>query len=298
MSIITKIRTTFSRRRNSFVNPRIYHVTWILYYLLAQLVVDSGGFSHSLDISIIPRHVALICDGNSRWAQIRGLPSSIGHAAGADTLLKCLETLQEVGVSYCTFYGFSTENWKRSDGEIHDILSVIERTAKKFCEKAVKEKVRVEILGDLEDERIPKSLRESLLSIQSRTYTATHDEKSAFTVCLAVNYGGRQDILNACVRLASAISDGSVDSKHISEDDFKGYLCTSNIPDPDFVIRTGGDQRLSNFLLWNLAYAELYFTDVLWPDLDAAELMRALKWFSARSRRFGGRPSNASQITV
>jgi undecaprenyl diphosphate synthase len=296
LMIFIKIRSIFSRQHNAFFKQNNhFHAIWIFYFVISQVIVECNGFSHSLDV---PRHVALICDGNSRWAQARGLPSSFGHAAGSDRLLKCLETLKEKGVSYCTFYGFSTENWKRSDGEIQDILSIIERTANKFCERAIKEKVRVKILGDLDDERIPKSLRDSLMSLQSKTYSATYEEINVFTVCLAINYGGRQDILNACVRLASAISEGSTDSKHISEDDFNRYLSTVNIPDPDLVIRTGGDQRLSNFLLWNLAYTELYFTDVLWPDLDPTELSTALKWFSARSRRYGGRQNNVSQIIV
>jgi undecaprenyl diphosphate synthase len=213
----------------------------------------------------------------------------VGHAAGADRLLDCLETLQQQGVEYCTMYGFSTENWKRSDREIRDILSVIEQTANAFKQRAINENVRVKILGDVVDPRLPQSLKDALISLEEETYSAAHNADGLLTVCLAINYGGRQDILNASLKLARAIASGDVNSSDISEESMSYYLCTAGIPDPDFVIRTGGDQRLSNFLLWNLAYAELYFTDTLWPDLDRIELIKALTWFSSRSRRFGGR---------
>jgi undecaprenyl diphosphate synthase len=213
----------------------------------------------------------------------------MGHAAGADRLLDCLTTLQEQGVEYCTMYGFSTENWKRSDREIRDILSVIEHTANAFKRRAVNENVRVKILGNINDPRLPQSLQVALRLLEDETYSAAQNAEGRLTVCLAINYGGRQDILNASLKLARAIASGVVDPSDVSEDLFSGFLYTAEIPDPDFVIRTGGDQRLSNFLLWNLAYAELYFTDALWPDLDKIELIKALTWFSSRSRRFGGR---------
>ena len=247
------------------------------------------------DRHAVPKHVAFICDGNSRWAEARGLPASVGHAAGADRLLHCLETLQEQGVEYCTFYGFSTENWKRSDREIRDILSVIEHTANAFKRRAVDENVRVKILGDIQDPRLPQSLQDALTLLEEETYSAAQNTEGRLTVCLAINYGGRQDILSATLKLARAIASGDVDPSEVSEDTFSRLLYTEGIPDPDFVIRTGGDQRLSNFLLWNLAYAELYFSDSLWPDLDRIELVKALDWFSSRSRRFGGRLEPSTQ---
>lgn len=241
---------------------------------------------------VTPRHVAFICDGNSRWAEARGLPASIGHAAGADRLVECVQSLRQEGVAYCTMYGFSTENWKRSDREIRDILTVIEQTANAFKAWAMDEHVCVKILGNMNDPRIPRSLYDALGALERDTHSSAAARgmvDGRMTICLAINYGGRQDIVNASLQLAKAISAGDIDPCDVSENDFSRFLYTADIPDPDFVIRTGGDQRLSNFLLWNLAYAELYFTEVLWPDLDKIELIKALDWFSSRSRRFGGR---------
>jgi undecaprenyl diphosphate synthase len=195
-------------------------------------------------------------------------------------------------------YGFSTENWKRSDREIRDILTVIEQTAYAFKSWAMDEHVRVKILGNMNDPRIPRSLHDALVSLEEDTYTSAAARgvvDGRMTICLTINYGGRHDIVNASLKLAKAISAGDIDPSDVSENDFGRFLYTADIPDPDFVIRTGGDQRLSNFLLWNLAYAELYFTDVLWPDLDKIELIKALTWFSkSKSRRFGGRVETAT----
>eukprot|EP00546_Thalassionema_frauenfeldii_P000240 CAMPEP_0178931550 /NCGR_PEP_ID=MMETSP0786-20121207/21982_1 /TAXON_ID=186022 /ORGANISM="Thalassionema frauenfeldii, Strain CCMP 1798" /LENGTH=172 /DNA_ID=CAMNT_0020608459 /DNA_START=27 /DNA_END=546 /DNA_ORIENTATION=- len=161
-------------------------------------------------------------------------------------------------------YGFSTENWKRDDGEIKDILTVVEQTAIKFHNKAMQENVRVKILVDFDDD-------------------------ACFTVCIAINYGGRQDIVKASINMAKQILNGNLDPEKIKESDFGSLLCTCGIPDPDLIVRTGGEKRVSNFLLWNLAYAELFFSDLLWPDFDEKELNKILAWFGSRSRRFGGR---------
>jgi undecaprenyl diphosphate synthase len=241
--------------------------------------------------SRIPRHVAFVCDGNSRWAKARYLPASAGHAAGADRMLDCLTTLQRAGVECCTMYGFSTENWKRSPNEICDILSLIERIATSYYQRALDDNIRVKILGDIDDARIPDSLRKALQKLERDTAS---DGKMQLTVCLAVNYGGRSDIINASLRLAQAIAAGEIDPSTVSEDDFSAMLCTCGVPDPDLVIRTGGEKRLSNFLLFNVAYAELFFTDLLWPEFDASHLEEALGWFASRSRRFGGRVSLSS----
>jgi undecaprenyl diphosphate synthase len=206
-------------------------------------------------------------------------------------LLNCFEALKKRGIQCCTVYGFSTENWRRSRDEVRDILTVIEGTARKFEHRAIEEGVRVKILGDMTDERLPRSLSNALLSLESKTHAATKHLESddCLTVCLAVNYGGRHDILNASIKLATRIVEEMLDPKSLTESDFAVCLYTATIPEPDLVVRTGGDQRLSNFLLWDVSYAELYFTDVLWPDFDETELSRALSWFANRSRRFGGR---------
>jgi undecaprenyl diphosphate synthase len=238
--------------------------------------------------AVVPRHVALICDGNSRWANARRVPLSVGHLAGADRLMDTIQTLKRAGVQCITFYGFSTENWTRPPREIEDILSVMEHTARNFYSKAVEENVRVTILGNLRDERIPNGLRDILSKIERDTC------QNSVMVCIAVNYGGRQDILHASLRLAEAISSGQMRRENVTEEDFSSFLCTSDIGDPDLMIRTGGEKRLSNFLLWNSAYSELYFSNVLWPDFDEVLVMEALEWFSTRSRRFGGRNSQVT----
>eukprot|EP00548_Thalassiothrix_antarctica_P000222 CAMPEP_0194144888 /NCGR_PEP_ID=MMETSP0152-20130528/13873_1 /TAXON_ID=1049557 /ORGANISM="Thalassiothrix antarctica, Strain L6-D1" /LENGTH=260 /DNA_ID=CAMNT_0038844905 /DNA_START=209 /DNA_END=991 /DNA_ORIENTATION=- len=239
----------------------------------------------------IPKHVAFICDGNSRWAEARFFPASVGHAAGADRLLDCLKNLKKYGVKFCTMYGFSTENWKREEGEIRNILAILEETARKLHLVAIEENFRIKILGDLYDERIPLSLRKALHSLEEETLAATTNKglNNYLTVCVAINYGGRQDIIKASINIAREILDGKINIDELSESDFGSFLCTHDIPDPDLVVRTGGDQRLSNFLLWNVAYAELFFTNVLWPDFNEAELNSTLDWFASRARRFGGR---------
>lgn len=228
--------------------------------------------------STIPQHVAFICDGNSRWAKARSLPTAVGHAAGADRLMAVLDALRDAGVNYATMYGFSTENWKRPQKEVDEILTIIERTARQMFDKALRERVRIRILGDLEDERLPESLREVLYQLERETSRLDTET----TLCLAINYGGRTDILRAAARLA-------VSGDEITEESFSRMLSTDGIPDPDLIVRTSGESRLSNFLLWNAAYSELYFTDTLWPDFDETCLDEALDWYARRKRRFGAR---------
>ena len=256
-----------------------------------------------------PKHVALICDGNSRWAEQRNLHPSIGHAKGAEVLTSSIRHLRDRGVEICTFYGFSTENWSRSSTEINDIWTVMERTAMSFYDTAIAENVRVRILGDLDDDRIPTSLRDTLTRLEMDSggrngYDAlqsseAHSGESTSTlvtpggddlmVCIAINYGGRSDIVNAGKRIANLVKSGSLLPEDIDEHMFERFLCTSGIPDPDLIIRTGGEQRLSNFLLWDLAYSEVYFSDKLWPEFGTSSIDDALDWYSSRCRRFGGR---------
>uniref|UniRef100_A0A7S2ULW0 Alkyl transferase n=1 Tax=Attheya septentrionalis TaxID=420275 RepID=A0A7S2ULW0_9STRA len=268
------------------------------------------------DVSV-PRHVAFICDGNSRWATSRHLPTFMGHSRGADAMVDTVQHLKEFNVEVCTFFGFSTENWARPPQEVQNILKVMEMTARTFYQSALNERVQVKILGDLTDKRIPSSLREILEQLEQDTVqhsptnsncdTDSHGDGASpkgtvqnnegrLTVCLAVNYGGRNDILNAAHKLACSMAEGNTIGggplKFNEQDGEKmlaSFLCTASIPDPDLIIRTGGERRLSNFLLWNAAYAELYFDDVLWPDFDRLHLEKALRWYSSRSRRFGGR---------
>ena len=240
-----------------------------------------------------PKHVAFICDGNSRWAKLHQNNSSTykGHAQGANTVLNLVKVISEQynSIQYITVYGFSSENWSRSTNEIKDIWNVVQSTIDQVLNEKLYEKVNINVIGDLEDERIPWSLATSLKNLQRKSRQG--DEQKEVTLCLAINYGGRSDILQASKKLAQLIASNDVDGNDDKciEETFESLLSTNGIPDPDLVVRTGGEQRISNFLIWNIAYAELYFTDALWPDFDEEELEKALQWYSRRERRFGGR---------
>ena len=287
---------------------------FFFFAFLLVLVQFSFAYSYSNSNGLqVPQHVALICDGNSRWAEQRKLHPSLGHAKGAEVLTSSLRHFRDRGVKICTFYGFSTENWSRSSAEIDDIWAVMERTATSFYDTAMRENVRVRILGDLDDDRIPTSLKDALARLEvdscggntrdgllqrsssSETHVTDGDTYGDdLTVCIAINYGGRSDIVSAGKRIASLVKSGGISPEDIDERLFEKHLCTFGIPDPELIIRTGGEQRLSNFLLWDLAYSELYFTEKLWPEFDTLSIDDALKWYASRCRRFGGRKLPAS----
>jgi undecaprenyl diphosphate synthase len=272
------------------------------------------------------QHVAIICDGNSRWATTTEASSSSsrpplldsttatttttttfhGHARGASRVLSLLEYIHDNysdTIRYVTLYGFSSGNWSRPTHEIRDIWKVMEETAESVKEWVQKEYLTIQILGNLSDDRIPSSLRNTLLALETATSTtsssstkhkSTHPHpssstKKTLTLCLAINYGGRNDILNATRKIAEMVERGELKSTDVNSDVMNRFLCTNGMPDPDLVIRTGGEQRLSNFLIWNIAYSELYFTPVLWPDFDEHQFELALDWYYGRERRFGGR---------
>ena len=250
----------------------------------------------------VPRHIAFICDGNSRWAKDQNLPQVIGHSRGADNLLTLLRYLKDQyspGVEYVTFYGFSTENWSRDSAEINGIWNIMDQTARKFQDTAVNEGVRVKILGDWQDDKISPTLRNTLATLEKETAISSQKLKTNLTVCIAINYGGRSDILKAALQMANHhnnhlsnnddYKDGDENNQKLMEDIFDQYLCTDGIPDPDLLIRTGGQQRLSNFLLWNVAYSELYFSKFMWPDFNEKQLDEAIEWFQGTQRRYGGR---------
>jgi undecaprenyl diphosphate synthase len=262
---------------------------------LATMNHHNNNHFNTKSLTSIPKHVAFICDGNSRWAESHHLPTAAGHAFGANRLVQLLQHLQTLdGVSYCTMYAFSTENWQRPSTEIDEILQVMEATASKCYSLILRDKVRVQILGDLADERLPKSLVQVLEKLQTESNYASRHEKEPFIFSLAVNYGGRQDILNASKRLATMIAQGTIDPEEVTEETFSSLLSTTTMPDPDLIIRTSGECRLSNFLLWNAAYSELYFTPKYWPDFDSHELDKALEWYAMRKRRFGSRAPGIS----
>jgi undecaprenyl diphosphate synthase len=314
---------------------------------------SSSTMTSNMNTNTSPlRHVAFICDGNSRWAKAHHLPTYMGYKQGADRLVQLLEhlatnttssasttttttTITTLDIDYVTVYGFSTENWQRTSQEIQEIFAVMELTAQSLLQLLLLQKkqqqqqhrhpwwsssssknpsiwtsskttssdpqpdkkrpIQVRILGDLDDPRMPNTTRDVLKKLEQVTTTTVNNKDNNYknnsnplTVCLAINYGGRQDIVTACQALAQQVADGTLLPTQITQQHVQRHLSyTSTIPDPDIVIRTSGECRLSNFLLWNVAYSELYFVDTLWPDFDLFQWQKALQWYLQRQRRFG-----------
>lgn len=227
----------------------------------------------------LPRHIAIIMDGNGRWAKRRGLPRALGHEAGAEAFKRLTYYCRDIGIEYLTVYAFSTENWKRPSEEVAAIMKLLESYLLEAIEKMERDGIRLRIAGDL-----------SQLSDRLRNLVSLTDEKSVriekgLIVNLCVNYGGRDEILHAARRYAEDFKSGSVNE--LTEDVFSGYTYIGAIPDPDLIIRPSGELRLSNFMLWQCAYSEFFFTEVLWPDFGPKELDEAIKAYQKRSRRFG-----------
>ena len=226
----------------------------------------------------IPAHIAIILDGNGRWAKKRGLPRTAGHAVGVETFRKIATACKNRGVEYLTVYAFSTENWKRPEDEVGAIMKLLGRYLREAIDTMERDHIRMKVFGDLE------ALSPELRAMVARTdEISTHYEGFQANICL--NYGGRDEILRAARRYAEDFAAGR--APELTEESFSGYLDSAGIPDPDLLIRPGGEQRISNFLLWQCAYAEFYFTDVLWPDFDEKELDKAIAAFQKRDRRFG-----------
>lgn len=345
---------------NHTANNRIDEVsatTTTTHQLSSDDTTQSSDNTHNIIdkqqlLTDLPRHVAFICDGNSRWAQANSLHESLGHVAGADRVVSLIKTLQclridtdahdtlpstrqssidiedsqstkqqqkQTRIEYCTLFAFSTENWSRSQLEITALFKLITQTAIKYQTHSsiVNGTIQITLLGNLNDVRIPDDMRSALLELVKVSTDACNERRrrrrlleddrdcieddDILTICLAINYGGRADILQAATRLAQSIASGEVtlDNNNNNDDTtqqqqqlenlISSRLSTSTIPDPDLIIRTGGEYRLSNFLLWNVAYTELYFSDLLWPDFDDEELVNALSWYGRRNRRYGGR---------
>lgn len=235
----------------------------------------------SLDLTKIPRHVAIIMDGNRRWAKRQGLPSMMGHWKGAETLTKLVRAASELGIKTLTVYSFSTENWGRARDEVDALMHLFKVYLEKQRAPLMREGVRLEAIGDLQ--RLPASVLKEL--DLSRSCTA-HCKK--IDLVLAINYGGRDDIRRAFVAMVEDFEKGNLSKDQISEQLISQYLDTAAWPDPDLLIRTSGEKRQSNFLLWQLSYSEFYHTDVLWPDFDEYELLQAVREVQQRQRRIGG----------
>ena len=234
-----------------------------------------------VDFDHLPRHIAIIMDGNGRWAKRRGLPRTAGHAAGAETFRRVATYCKEIGLDYLTVYAFSTENWKRPAEEVSAIMGLLKKYLLEAIGKMERDRVKMEFFGDLSP--LTPELREL---IQRTREISKHYEGCQVNICL--NYGGRDEILRAARDFARDCAQGKADPDSLTEEQFSGKLFSKGVPDPDLIIRPSGELRLSNFLLWQAAYAEFYFTDVLWPDFSNEELLRAIADFQGRKRRFGG----------
>ena len=229
----------------------------------------------------IPEHVAIILDGNGRWAKKRLMPRNYGHAQGSKNVEKMCEVAWNLGIKYFTVYAFSTENWKRPKKEVDTLMKLLRDYLTDCIERTSKNNMRVRILGDKTG--LSEDIRTAIEKLE-----AVSAKNTGLNFNIALNYGSRDEMLRAVRKLSDDVVAGRLRSDMIDEKTFERYLDTADIPDPDLLIRTSGEQRLSNFLLWQLAYTEFYFTNVLWPDFDRSELVRAIEQYNSRERRFGG----------
>lgn len=229
----------------------------------------------------IPKHVAIILDGNGRWAKKRFLPRNAGHAAGSKNVEKICKAAWDMGIEYVTMYAFSTENWSRPQGEVDALMKLLHQYLADCLKTSKKNNMQVRVIGDIT--RLAPDLQARIRELEefSAGNTGLHFQ-------VALNYGSRDEMRRGIQRLARDVREGGLSPEEITEDVISNYLDTRGIPDPDLMIRTSGEQRLSNYLLWQMAYTEFYFTDVLWPDFDARELERAVAFYQGRERRFGG----------
>lgn len=229
----------------------------------------------------VPKHVAIILDGNGRWAKAKGMPRNYGHAQGSKNVERICEEAWRMGIKYLTVYAFSTENWSRPKSEVDALMKLLRNYMKTCLKTAEKNDMKIRVIGDLGplDEDIKSRIRE--LEEASRN-------NGGLNFTIALNYGSRDEMIRAARRLAQDCVDGKVKPEEITEALYTSYLDTCELPDPDLLIRTSGEQRLSNYLLWQLAYSEFYFTDVPWPDFTKEELIRAIEQYNNRDRRFGG----------
>ena len=233
----------------------------------------------------IPQHIAIILDGNGRWAKAKGIPRNYGHTAGARNVETVCQAAHDLGVKYVTMYAFSTENWNRPEGEVEALMKLLESYLKNGIKTADKNNMRVRVIGDTT--RLSERFQERIRELE-----AASAKNDGLNLQIAINYGSRDEMTRAMRRMSEDVAAGKRKPEEITESVFEEYLDTAGIPDPDLLIRTSGELRLSNFLLWQLAYSEFYFTDVPWPDFHKEELERAIEAYNKRDRRFGGLTDN------
>ncbi len=229
----------------------------------------------------IPQHIAIILDGNGRWAKKKGMPRNYGHVQGSKNVERICEDAYKMGVKYLTVYAFSTENWKRPQDEVDALMNLLRNYMKTCLKTAEKNRMRVRVIGD--KTALAEDIRIRIAELEEAT-----KNNDGLNFQIALNYGSRDEMIRAMRRLCMDCKEGTVDVEAVDETLFENYLDTHDIPDPDLMIRTSGEQRLSNYLLWQLAYSEFYFTDVLWPDFTKEELAKAIEYYNGRDRRFGG----------
>ncbi len=229
----------------------------------------------------IPAHVAIILDGNGRWAKAKGMPRNYGHMQGAKAVEDILVDARDIGIKYLTVYAFSTENWNRPEAEVSALMTILRNYLKTSIKKSMKNNVRCRVIG--ERNKLSPDIQEAIRELEEATCGNT-----GLTFTIAINYGSRDEIRRAMVSIADKVKSGEIEPSDITEDMISGNLDTEFLPDPDLLIRTCNEQRISNFLLWQCAYTEFYYTPVAWPDFDKAELMKAVESYSGRNRKFGG----------
>lgn len=229
----------------------------------------------------VPQHIAIILDGNGRWAKAKGMPRNYGHAQGSKNVERICEEAWRMGIKYLTVYAFSTENWNRPESEVSALMKLLRNYMKTCLKTAEKNDMKIRVIGDIDplDDDIKRRIRE----LEEATV-----DNGGLNFTIALNYGSRDEIVRASRKMAEDCAEGRLDPESIDETVFESYLDTHGIPDPDLMIRTSGEQRLSNYLLWQLAYSEFYFTDVPWPDFTKEELEKAVEEYNHRHRRFGG----------
>lgn len=238
--------------------------------------------SNEISIGLMPKHIAIIMDGNRRWAKEKGLDTKLGHKAGAETLEKIASYANEIGLKYLTVYAFSTENWKRTKEEVGALMVLLEYYLDKFLNRESLRNIKIRVLGDIEN--LDKSLKDSINRIVEKSKNNT-----GLTLNIAFNYGGRAEILKAVKDICKKVKDNEIGIEEINEDIFSQNLYTAFEPEPDLLIRPGGEQRISNFLLWQSAYTEFLFLEKYWPDFTEQDLLEAIKVFERRNRKFGGK---------
>ena len=237
---------------------------------------------YQLNPEKMPKHIAIIMDGNGRWATKRALPRKAGHKSGAEALEKIIYAAKDMGLEHLTVYAFSTENWKRSEEEVGAIMDLLRMYLKNYFKKFLNDNVRMDVIGDIS--RLDKDIQEAILEIEEIS-----KEKTGLSVHIALNYGGRDELRRAVTKIAADVAEGKLNAADVTEDIITNALDTAGTPDPELLIRTSGEERISNFLLWQIAYSEFYFSEMLWPDFNKTELQKAIYYYQNRERRFGGR---------